>query len=76
MVEVFIELVTILFLFYVVVFFGLKACGILIPDQGPNPHPCIGRQSSNHGTSREVPQMILFNSYTSFVRQDQNEAEA
>ena len=75
MVEVFIEFVTIWFLFYLLLF-GLKACGILTPDQGPNPHACIGRQSSNDWTSREVPQMILFNSYTSFVRQAQNEAEA
>ena len=30
------------------------ACGIL-PDQGSNPCPCIGRQTLNHCATREAP---------------------
>ena len=32
------------------------ACGIL-PDQGLNPCPCIGRQILNHCATREAPKM-------------------
>ena len=35
--KVFIEFVTILLLFYVLVFFGRKACGILAPRPGIEP---------------------------------------
>ena len=45
----FIEFVTILHLFYVLVFWP-QACGILITFT-----PCSGRQSFNHWITREVP---------------------
>ena len=35
----FIELVTVLLLFYVLFCFGCEACGILTPHQGWNQHP-------------------------------------
>ena len=37
--ELFIEFVTILLLFYVLVFFGSEACGILAPRPGIEPVP-------------------------------------
>ena len=36
-------------------FLGHEACGILVLPSGWNPCPCIGRQSLNHWTPREVP---------------------
>ena len=55
--KVFIESVTIVLLFHVLVFSGHEACGILArPTRGSNLHtPCIGRWSLNHWTTREVP---------------------
>ena len=56
--KVFIEFVTILLLFYVLVFWpcGMWNLRILVPLQGVRPTcPCIGRQSLNHKTAREVP---------------------
>ena len=51
--KVFIEFVTILFLFYVLFFFGHKACGILAPDKGSNLHPLHWKvKSYNHCTAR------------------------
>ena len=69
--KVFIEFVTILFLFC---FFGHKACGILGRDGPrtacigrPASQPgrdgtltaCVGRPSLNHWTFREVPLLFL-----------------
>ena len=60
--KVFIEFVAALLLFfYVFWFFGHEACGILAPRPGMEPTPpCIGRQSLNHWTPREVPQPLAF----------------
>ena len=33
--------------------------GSSFPDQGSNPHPCIGRQILNHWTTREVPVWVM-----------------
>ena len=53
--KVFIEFVTILLLFYVFWFFGHEACGNLSSlTRGRTHSPCIGRQSLNHWTAREV----------------------
>ena len=48
--KVFIEFVTILLLFYLFIYFGHEACGILVSCTF-----CIGRWSHNHWTTREVP---------------------
>ena len=47
------KLVTTLLLFYVLGFFGRKACGILVPQPGIKPAP-------HHQTTREVPGMFFF----------------
>ena len=56
--KVFIEFVTTLLLFYIVAFFGCKACGVLAPKPGiesaHTPSPRIGRQSPDHWSTREV----------------------
>ena len=56
--KVFIEFVTTLLLFYIVAFFGCKACGVLAPKPGIEPAhtPSLrtGRQSPNHWSTREV----------------------
>ena len=31
----------------------------ILPDQGPNPCSCIGRQTLNHCTTREAPCMLF-----------------
>ena len=36
-------------------FFGGKACGIQLPDQGSNSHPLHWKVILNHWTAREVP---------------------
>ena len=42
-------------------FFGLKTCGILAAQPGIKSLTlCIGRQSLNHWTTREVPPSPLF----------------
>ena len=43
-------------------FFDCEACGILAPNQGSNHTSCIGRQSLNHWTTREVPDNTLLKS--------------
>ena len=54
--KVFTEFVTMLLLFYVLVFFIRGAGGILAPWPGIEPTlPAFGRQSLNHWTTREVP---------------------
>ena len=45
------------FLFYIL-YFGLAACGILVPGPGIKPAPpAVEMQSLNHWTTREVPSM-------------------
>ena len=49
-------------------FFGYEACGILAPRPGVEPcAPCIGRQSLNHWTAREVPSLISDHSLLSYT---------
>ena len=49
-------------------FFGLEARGILAPPPGIKPvSPCIGRQSLNRWTAREVPHVL---SLTWKIRED------
>ena len=59
--KVFIEFVTLLLLFYALVFWprGMWGLGSLTRDRTHN--PCIGRHSLNHWTAREVPGHWLFN---------------
>ena len=53
--KVFIEFVAVLLLFYVFVFSGQEACGILAPRLGIEPAtPALG-SSLNHWTTRGVP---------------------
>ena len=60
--KVFIEFVTILLLFYVLAFWP-RGMGDLSPTTRDGIHTtCIGRQSLNHWTTREVPQAFFFNS--------------
>ena len=41
-------------------FFGYEAYGILVPGSGIEPPiPCIGNQSLNHWTTREVLRFFL-----------------
>ena len=53
--KVFIEFVTILLLFYVLVFWLRGMWDLSSPTLGRTRTPCIGRQSLNHWTTREVP---------------------
>ena len=57
--KVFIEFVAVLLLFYVVVFWpgGLWDLRSLTRDRTRT--PCIGRQSLNHWTAREVPYKVV-----------------
>ena len=48
-------------------FFVHKACGILAPDQGLNPHPLIERWSLNHWTTREVLSIMYFDKIFVFL---------
>ena len=41
-------------------------CGIVVPDQGLNPHPCaVEAWSLNPWTASEVPEHLLLTSLTS-----------
>ena len=53
--KVFIEFVTILLLFYVLVFWSRGMWDLSSPTRDRTRTPCIGRQSLNHWTAREVP---------------------
>ena len=55
---IFIEFVTILLLFYVLAFWlqGIWGLSSLTKDQ--THIPCVGRQSLNHWTAREVPGLL------------------
>ena len=54
--KVFIEFVTILLLFYVLVFWPRGMWDLSSSTRDRTCTPCIGRQSLNHWTAREVPQ--------------------
>ena len=57
----FIEFVTILLLFYVLVFLVVRLFwwDLIFPTRDRTGTPCIGRQSLNHWTTREVPKYCL-----------------
>ena len=57
--KVFIELVTILLLFYVLVFWPRGMWDLTSPTRDRTLTPCIGRLSLNHWTAREVPEAPL-----------------
>ena len=57
--KVFIESVTILFLFYVLVFWLWSMWDFSSSTRDWTPTPCIGRWSANHWTTREVPIMLV-----------------
>ena len=59
--KVFIEFVTILFLFYVFGFFGREACGILAPQPGiePTPHALEGAVLTTGLRGKSLEQKIL-----------------
>lgn len=40
-------------------FLGPRSLWDLLPNQGSNPHPCMGRCSRNHWTAREVPSSLF-----------------
>ena len=56
--KAFIEFVTILFLFYVLVFLARRHVGSHFPEHWTHA-PCIRRSSLNHWTMREVPRWIF-----------------
>ena len=65
--KVFIEFVTILLLFCVLVFWPRGMWDLSSPTRDRTRNPCIGRQSLNHWTAREVPilpHFILWNQVT------------
>ena len=51
----FVESVTILLLFYVLVFWPRGMWDLSSPTRDRTYTPCIGRRSLNHWTAREVP---------------------
>ena len=53
----FIKFVTILLLFYVLVFWPQGVWDLSSSTRDPTHTPCIGRQSLNHWTAREVPRL-------------------
>ena len=57
--KVFTEFLTVLLLFYVLVFWS----GSQFPDQGWNPHDSTRRQSLNHWTARASPLTFLMTEY-------------
>ena len=58
--KVFTEFVTILVLFYVLVFWGPQAMwGLNSPTRDQTCTPCTGRQSLYHRTTREVPAKLF-----------------
>ena len=60
--KVFIEFVTILLLFYVLVFWLRGIWDLSSPMRDRTRTPCIGRRSLNHWTAREVPGLWFLNS--------------
>ena len=63
--KVFIEFVTILLLFYVLVFWPRGMCGLSFPTGDQTRTRCAGRWSLNHWTTREVP--LLLTLYLCFM---------
>ena len=57
--KVFIEFVTILLLFYVLVFWPWGVWDLSSPTRDRTLIPCIGRRSLNHWTTREVPSLYF-----------------
>ena len=57
--KVFIEFVTVLLLFYVLVFWPQGMWDLSSPTRDRACTPCIGRQSLNHQTAREIPEYIF-----------------
>ena len=60
MFKVFIEFVTILLLFYVLVFWLQGMWDLSFPTRDQTRTPCIGRRSLNHCITREVPIFIFY----------------
>ena len=58
--KVFLEFVTILFLFYVLVFWLRVMWDLSFPTRDWTFTPCTGRQSLNYLTAREVPKLWTF----------------
>ena len=58
--KVFIELPTILLLFYVLVFLAMRHVDLSFLTRDQTHTPCIGRRSRNRWTTREVPTSMLF----------------
>ena len=57
--KVFIEFVTISLLLYVLVFWPRGMWALSSPTRDQTRIPCIGRQSLNHWTAREVPPALF-----------------
>ena len=57
--KVFIEFVTILLLFYVLIFWPRGMWDLSSPTRNQTRAPCIVRQSLNHWTTREVPIVFI-----------------
>ena len=58
--KVIIEFVTILLLFYVLVFWPWGMWDLSSPTRDQTHTPCIGKRSLNHWTAREVPALLKF----------------
>ena len=57
--KVFIEFVTILLLFYVLVFWPRGMWDLSSPTRDRTHTPCIGRRCLNHWIAREVPRFLI-----------------
>ena len=57
--KVFVEFVTILLLFYILVFWLQGTWDLSFPTRDWTCTPCTGRQSLNHWSAREVPAMLV-----------------
>ena len=57
--KIFIEFVTILLLFYVLVFWHWGMCDLSPKTRDQTHTPCVGRWSLTHWTAREVPEYIF-----------------
>ena len=65
--KVFIEFVTILFLFYALVFWLWGMWDLTSPTRNWTCTPCIGRWSPNHWTAREVPEITFLKNKFSHI---------
>ena len=59
--KVFIEFVTMLLLFYVLVFLATRHVGSQLPDQGLNSDPCIGRGNPRPLDCQGSPKTFVLN---------------